>query len=162
MVLAAKRCNDTASFAMITHTEVLTASGLMATLAHGCGVTSIGKKGRGDCKRPRICPKRKKMAKLPLSPAGEIHTLDTRPWYRKAHKALRGVAGLERPIGALQGPFDIAKPRAASLLGGRSPAYAVFTRTDTHRTHTHARTHTHTHTQARTHTTPHTKGVVHC
>ena len=138
-----KRCNATASFTMIKHTEAPTASGPMATLVLGCGATSIVQRGRG-CKRPRICPKRKKMAKLPLSPAGEIHTLGTRPYCKKAHKALCGVAGLERPSARFKGPLTSRKPRAPPLFGGRSPACAV----------SHARTHTCTHA--------HTTGVVRC
>ena len=54
------------------------------------------------------------MAKLPLSPAGEIHILGTRPWCRKAHKALRGGCRLGTAIGALQGSFaidNLALPR---------------------------------------------------
>ena len=73
------------------------------------------------------------MAKLPLSPAGETHTdIGHVPYCKKAHEALRGVAGLERPSAQFKGPVTSQKPRAPSLFGGRSPACVAFTRTDTH------------------------------
>ena len=62
------------------------------------------------------------------------YTLCTRPWCRKAHKALRGVAGLERPSARFKGPLTSRKPRTPPLFGGRSPACAVFTRTHAHTT----------------------------
>ena len=74
-----------------THTEGLTASGpwLLLSSAVGPPASCQGAGGVNDLTTAR---KKEQMAKLPLSPAGEIHTLGTRPWCRKAHKALCGVA----------------------------------------------------------------------
>ena len=106
----------------------------MATPVPSRGATSIVKRGRG-CKRPRICPKKVQMAKLPLSPSGEIHTLGTRPWCRKAQSASRGCR-LGTAIGVLQGPSDIMKT-------SRSPAFQ-WSISSVCGIHTHGPTHAHT------------------
>ena len=69
-------------------------------------------------------------------------TLRTRRWRTEAHKALRGVAGLERFFGALHGPFYVTTTSC-------SPPLVVDIQRVQYHTHTHIRTHTHAH--ARTH-----------
>ena len=71
MVLAAKRCNGTASFAMIKHTKALMASGSMATLVPGCVATTIVKTDRG-CKRPHSCPKKEKWQSCHYRPPAKV------------------------------------------------------------------------------------------
>ena len=80
---------------------------------------------------------------LPLSPAGEIHTLGTRPpcKRKKAHKALRG-AGLEWPSARFKDSLTPRKPRAPRLSFRWSISSVCGI-------HTHAQ---HTRTQIRTRT----------
>ena len=61
---------------------------------------------------PFLCPRRTREITTRASRRDTVwrggvpqHTIGTRPWCRKAHKALRGVAGLERPSARFKGPL---------------------------------------------------------
>ena len=78
--------------------------------SHGCSSPRLWghqhhEKGQRVKTTSHLPEKKCKLQSLHYRPRAEIHTLGTRRWCRKAHKALCGVAGLERPSARFKGPL---------------------------------------------------------